>query len=87
MLDNLNTDELSAMERQMPDDELSRLRETNEQLASENTALREKSHELSTGLRLIGYLGVCVAAYFVMQHSMLAAGAMAAAAFYFCFMR
>ena len=71
----------------MADDELNRLRETNERLAEENRELREKSHEFSTGLRLSGYLGVCVVAYFVMQHSMLAAGAMAAVAFYFCFIR
>jgi hypothetical protein len=43
----------------MADDELNRLRETNERLAEENRELREKSHEFSTGLRLSGYLGVC----------------------------
>ena len=71
----------------MTDDELKRLRETNEKLATENTELKKKSHEVSTDFRLVGYLGVCVVAYFVMQHSMLAAGAMAAVAFYFFFMR
>ena len=49
----------------MADDELTRLRGTNERLAAENTALREKSHEISTGVKLIGYLGVCVTACFV----------------------
>lgn len=65
---------------------MSDLERENENLRKENLILKEKEMHSNTAMKVAIYGAVCVVCYFIAPHSQLVAGAIAAGAFYFCFM-